>query len=54
LPAVAAAPAPQPQGEVLEPDLTQLNPGRAAATEAAATPATAGATAEERAVPVAA
>ena len=54
LPAVAAAPAPQPQGEVLEPDLTQLNPGRAAATEAAATPATAGATAEERAVPFAA
>ena len=51
LPAMTMANSMEPSGEVLEPDLSQLNPGRAAATEAAQTPATA---AEERAVPVAA
>ena len=54
LPAMAMAPSAQPSGEVLEPDLSQLNPGRAPAAEAAQTPATAAATPEERAVPVAA
>jgi hypothetical protein len=51
LPAMAMANSMEPSGEVLEPDLSQLNPGRAAAAEAAQTPATA---AQERAVPVAA
>jgi hypothetical protein len=51
LPAMAMANSMEPSGEVLEPDLSQLTPGRAAAAEAAQTPATA---AEERAVPVAA
>lgn len=51
LPAMTMANSMEPSGEVLEPDLSQLTPGRAAAAEAAQTPATA---AEERAVPVAA
>ncbi len=54
LPAMAMAPSVEPSREVLEPDLSQLNPGRAAAAEAAQTPATMAAAAEERAVPVAA
>ena len=54
LPAMAMAPSLEPSREVLEPDLSQLNPGRAAAAEAAQTPATMAAAAEERAVPVAA
>ena len=54
LPAMAMAPSMEPSREVLEPDLSQLNPGRAAAAEAAQTPATMAAAAEERAVPVAA
>jgi hypothetical protein len=54
LPAMTMANSMEPSGEVLEPDLSQLTPGRAAAAEAAQTPATAAATPEERAVPVAA
>ena len=51
LPAMTMANSMESTGEVLEPDLSQLTPGRAAAAEANQTPATA---AEERAVPVAA
>jgi hypothetical protein len=54
LPAMAMANSMERSGEVLEPDLSQLNPGRAPAAEANQTPATAAATPEERAVPVAA
>ena len=54
LPAMAMANSMERSAEVLEPDLSQLNPGRAPAAEATQTPATAAATTEERAVPVAA
>ena len=50
LPAMAVAAAPAPMGEVLEPDLSQLNAGRIAPVE----PVQQEATPEERAVPVAA